>query len=68
MRKTRLVEIEETFCDVCGELCGNHAIRTDAEGNEQHACLDYNEQHGKQCAAVLDERLLEAAVAKRHSA
>lgn len=67
MKKTRMVEIEETFCDVCGEKCGNHAVRTDAEGNEQHACLDYNEQFGKQCAAVLDERQLAAAIAKRKS-
>ena len=68
MKKRRMVEIEETFWDVCGEQCGNHVIRTDAEGNEQHACLDYNEQHCKQCAAVLDERLLAAAIAKRQSA
>lgn len=67
MKKKRRVTITETFCDVCGAKCGNHAIRTDAEGNEQHACLDYSEQHGKQCAAVLDERLLAAAMAKRQS-
>nr|WP_178383567.1 hypothetical protein [Pseudomonas aeruginosa] len=65
MRKRRLVEIEETFCDVCGEKCGNHAIRTNGEGLEQHACLDYNKDYGKQCAAVLDERLLEAAISRR---
>ncbi|MBN0172512.1 hypothetical protein JTL52_17735 [Pseudomonas aeruginosa] len=67
MKKTRQVTITEIFCDVCGQKCGNHATRADAEGNEEHACLDFNEQHGKQCAAVLDERLLAAAIAKRQS-
>lgn len=67
MKRTRMVEIVETFCDVCGEKCGNHAIRADEEGNELHACLDFNEQFGKQCAAVLDERLLAAAIAKQKS-
>lgn len=48
MKKKRMVEIEETFCDVCGEKCGNHAIRSDLDGNEQHGCMKYNEQYGKQ--------------------
>lgn len=65
MKKKRRVTITETFCDVCGAKCGNHATHTDAQGNEQHACLDYNEEFGKQCASVLDERLLAAAIAKR---
>ncbi|HEJ2342718.1 TPA: hypothetical protein ACWLUJ_006184 [Pseudomonas aeruginosa] len=63
MKKTRQVEIVETICDICGGKCGNHAIRTDSEGNELHACLDYNTEYGKQCATVLDERLLAAAIA-----
>lgn len=65
MKKDRTVVIEETFCDVCGEKCGNHTVLSDAEGNEQHACLDYNEEHGKQCAAVLRERVVAAAIERR---
>jgi len=68
MKKKRRITITETFCDVCGKKCGNHATRADAEDTEKHACLDFNDQHGKQCAAVLDDRLLAAAIAKRQSA
>lgn len=65
MKKRRRVEIEETFCDVCGELCGNHTIFKVSDGSEQHGCLDFNETYGKQCSEVLRERIVEAAIAKR---
>ncbi len=68
MKKKRRVTIVETFCDVCGDKCGNHATRTDEDGNEQHACLEFNEQHGMQCAEVLDKRRLYEAIAKRRAA
>ncbi|MBZ3677434.1 hypothetical protein J1N39_23440 [Pseudomonas aeruginosa] len=68
MKKKRMVEIEETFCDVCGEKCFNHTVFTLSDGSEQHACHGNNETYGKQCRAVLDERLLTEAIAKRQSA
>ncbi|MFJ7794670.1 hypothetical protein [Pseudomonas sp. NPDC096950] len=68
MKKTRVVEIVDVFCDVCGDVCGNHAVHTDAKGNEFHACLKYNEQLGKQCATVLEERLFAVTIVSRTSA
>ncbi|KNH43916.1 hypothetical protein [Pseudomonas lini] len=68
MKKTRVVEIVEVFCDVCGDKCGNHAVHSDAKGHDLHACLEYNEQLGKQCATVLEERLLAVAIASRKPA
>lgn len=39
MRKTRLVEVVEFYCDVCGSRCGSHVTYTEAGGKEHHACL-----------------------------
>lgn len=68
MKKTRVVEVVDVFCDVCGDECGNYAVHTDAKGNEQHACLKYNEQLGKQCGTVLEERRFAVAIASRKPA
>ncbi|MGG2621683.1 hypothetical protein [Pseudomonas aeruginosa] len=66
MKKTRTVEIEETFCDICGEKCGNHTIFTGADGHEQHGCHEYNEKLGKLCRDVLNDQIVAAAIAGRH--
>ncbi|NRC34078.1 hypothetical protein [Pseudomonas aeruginosa] len=66
MKNTRMVEIEETFCDICGKKCGNHTVFTDANGHEQHGCHEYNEKLGKLCRDVLDDQIVAAAIASRH--
>ena len=68
MKKERQITITEFFCDVCGQECGNYARRIDADGTEHHACLQHNDQYDAQCVAVLDQRLLDAAIARRNQA
>lgn len=66
MKKTRTVEIEETYCDICGEKCGNHTTFTGADGHEQHGCHGYNEKLGKLCRDVLSDQIVAAAIASRN--
>lgn len=45
MRKTRLVEVVEFYCDVCGSRCGSHVTYTEAGGKEQPVSMCQRETH-----------------------
>lgn len=57
MKKTKMVEVTETFCDVCGDKCYNHTIFTDASGVEQHACSELNAEQGRMCREILEDEI-----------
>jgi len=68
MKKKRVVEITEFFCDVCGKNCGtSYMTFVDKNDDEAHACKALNDEHGKSCADVLSDRLHAAAIAKREA-
>lgn len=66
MKKKRVVEITEFFCDVCGKNCGaSFTTFVDKYDDETHACKTINEEHGKSCSDVLSDRLHANTHAKR---